>query len=361
MSAWNFDDIGDLPGVNDYTYDPIATGRSEWNFGGIGNEELDDSEHAAQSRRASHRAPSPTLFEDNSQSHQQPRTQHQPAARARNAAFPHDFLHPVAQLTTHRASVAAPPPRRTESDRPANRETEYNPGHRATFGYSISSLLGSEDGPTPQSNLSDGEFVTLEDPSGDSTDSDMPTATRARNNGSRNRRGSAVVDLTATTQATSTQQSRRRKRSADEIAGEAGRAPRRRRISTERIEEIDLANDEAPSAEEELLQQQQQDAIKLQQSRQDDEGPQKIGKRQCIICMENFTNCTATSCGHFYCHECLTQALMTGEKSSDRGIGTCPVCRKPLSRTNKKTDVIPIQFMKRSQFFENQAKRGLTA
>lgn len=51
---------------------------------------------------------------------------------------------------------------------------------------------------------------------------------------------------------------------------------------------------------------------------------------------------------------------MTGEKSSDRGIGTCPVCRKPLSRTNKKKmDVIPIQFMKQSQFTKNQQKRGL--
>lgn len=126
----------------------------------------------------------------------------------------------------------------------------------------------------------------------------MPTATRARNTGSRNRRGSGAVDLAAATQATSSQQSRRRKRSADEADAEAGRAPRRRRISTERIEEIDLANDEALSAEEEPLQQQQRDAIKQQQSEQD-EGPQKIGKRQCIICMEKFTNCTATSCGEF--------------------------------------------------------------
>ena len=58
----------------------------------------------------------------------------------------------------------------------------------------------------------------------------------------------------------------------------------------------------------------------------------------------------------------MTQALMTGEKSSDRGIGTCPVCRKPLSRTNKKKmDVIPIQFMKQSQFTKNQKKRGIAS
>jgi hypothetical protein len=64
--------------------------------------------------------------------------------------------------------------------------------------------------------------------------------------------------------------------------------------------------------------------------------------------------------GHFYCHECLIQALLAGEKNSDRGIGTCPVCRKPLSRNSrKKYDIIPIAFMKKSQFADNERRRHM--
>lgn len=357
MSTRNFENDDDLSGLGGNTHHPTATGGSEWGFGNISEGEPDDSVDAAQSRRPSHRPPSLTFPEHNSHRPQHHNTHHQPAARAPNS-FLHDLLNPAPQ-PHRRPAPAALSSTRTESNRQHSQQQEHNTARRGTHGYSISAILDSGDETTPQSNASGGEFVSLEDSSSESDDSDMPTATRARNTGSRNRRGSGAVDLAAATQATSSQQSRRRKRSADEADAEAGRAPRRRRISTERIEEIDLANDEALSAEEEPLQQQQRDAIKQQQSEQD-EGPQKIGKRQCIICMEKFTNCTATSCGHFYCHECLTQALMTGEKSSDRGIGTCPVCRKPLSRTNKKKmDVIPIQFMKQSQFTKNQQKRGL--
>lgn len=61
--------------------------------------------------------------------------------------------------------------------------------------------------------------------------------------------------------------------------------------------------------------------------------------------MEPFTNATVTACGHIYCHECLTQALMVGEKNSERGVGTCPVCRKPVSR-KKANQVVPMSFMK---------------
>jgi hypothetical protein len=61
------------------------------------------------------------------------------------------------------------------------------------------------------------------------------------------------------------------------------------------VEEVDLL-DEAPSVEEELLQAQQKATIKAQQE-EVAAGPQKIGKRQCIICMENLTNATATACG----------------------------------------------------------------
>lgn len=65
-----------------------------------------------------------------------------------------------------------------------------------------------------------------------------------------------------------------------------------------------------------------------------------------------------TSTGHFYCHECLIQALIAGEKNSDRGHGTCPQCRKPLSRNSKKKrDIIPLSFMKKETFEKNRQKR----
>ena len=241
------------------------------------------------------------MSEDNSHSQQQQHNTHHPStARARPAAsFLHDLLNPAPQQQHNQLSTANTQ-RRTESRTQAQPQEHHTARPRAPFGYSISALLDSDDEPTPQSNVSDGEFVTLEGSTSESEDSDMPATTRTRNNGNRNRRGSTVVDLTAATQATASQRSRRRKRSADDTGTETGRAPRRRRVSTERfVEEVDLANDEAPSAEKELLQQHQRDAIKQQQSEQDEEGPQKIGKRQCIICMENFTNCTATSCGKY--------------------------------------------------------------
>ncbi|KAK0772553.1 hypothetical protein LTR91_006896 [Friedmanniomyces endolithicus] len=60
--------------------------------------------------------------------------------------------------------------------------------------------------------------------------------------------------------------------------------------------------------------------------------PPRISALTCIICMEPFTNATTTSCGHIYCHECLTTALKTGERNSESGVGSCPVCRKGVSR-----------------------------
>ena len=61
--------------------------------------------------------------------------------------------------------------------------------------------------------------------------------------------------------------------------------------------------------------------------------------------------------GHFYCHECLVSALNSSERNSDRGVGTCPNCRKPLPRNKRTNNIIPIQFMKKAQFKKNEAKR----
>ncbi|KAH9845187.1 zinc-RING finger domain [Teratosphaeria destructans] len=112
-------------------------------------------------------------------------------------------------------------------------------------------------------------------------------------------------------------------------------------------EELDLTADNDTDS---FLQQQQAATIAAQQAASPDSpnGPIKIGNRTCIICMEHYTNAAVTPCGHIYCHECLTQALKAGERNSERGLGNCPMCRKPVSR--KKNQVVPVAFMKRSAF-----------
>lgn len=184
------------------------------------------------------------------------------------------------------------------------------------------------------------------------TDDEGPMAPSHRRH-PRNSNGNDLVDLTQSPNmpsASAPQQSRTRKRSSDSSGGNDASANKRAKRapgSTEGYEEEEV-QEEAPSAEEELLQAQQRDALKLQEENKD-EGGTRIGKRTCIICLENYTNATTSSCGHIFCHECLTRALMASEKNNDRGVGNCPACRKALSR-KKANQVIPINFMKKSAF-----------
>lgn len=244
----------------------------------------------------------------------------------------------------------------------------------AGLGYIVDHLF--DDPPASPSVSSDSlsdsldEFVTLEDSSSESEAAEMPVTTRRRGTET----GSGVVDLTASS--SSRPSASRAARSGDKRSAEASsERPSKRRavVKPEEIEDIDLT-EEAPSVEEELRQQQQRESIKAQQAAQESEEPQRIGQRQCIICMENYTNASVSSCGmcrlwryysstiltdfpgHFFCHECLTQALIAGEKSSGGRSGNCPVCRKTLTRT-KKHDIIPIAFMTKAQFAKNQRKR----
>ncbi|KAI1355545.1 hypothetical protein F5Y01DRAFT_269014 [Xylaria sp. FL0043] len=48
----------------------------------------------------------------------------------------------------------------------------------------------------------------------------------------------------------------------------------------------------------------------------------KIGKFQCVICMDDTTALTVTHCGHLFCSECLHSSLHI-----DAMKRTCPVCR----------------------------------
>lgn len=158
-----------------------------------------------------------------------------------------------------------PPPPTTREDNPT-----YLPRHPSLS--------------TTDSDLDD--FFLLEDSEEEQEQdtADMPPSTR------NTIRRHSVVDLTDTPNPQSS--SRTRKRSTEE-----GPPRKRGRITRENIEEVDLV-DENPSAEEELRQAQQQATIRAQQA-EVDAGPQKIGKLQCIICMESYTNATATACGMY--------------------------------------------------------------
>ncbi|KAK3629101.1 hypothetical protein LTR56_018222 [Elasticomyces elasticus] len=150
---------------------------------------------------------------------------------------------------------------------------------------------------------------------------------------------------------------KRRKPAAPGASSSTRRRPARPTNNAgEEVESLDLTGSPTTiSAEAKSQAQQQQDMIAQQQS--SSEQPQRIGKRTCIICMEPYTNATITSCGHIYCHECLTMALKAGEKNSERGMGNCPVCRKSVSR--KKTGgMVPVAFMTKKSFAKGKGRRS---
>lgn len=255
-----------------------------------------------------------------------------PPARAATARGPRTESH--GEGLSHQTSVAG-------------RQRSF--GHNADRAVDRASEAANIPSPRRRRSPSQDSFASLLA----SSDVDsMPPAARRRRRQQHQQRGD-VTDLTASSPpppASPRAQLRGVTRPAENV--EAGRSAKRSRPAREDdVEELDLTN-EAPSAEEELLRAEQEKAVKAQQPEQGPTGPLKIGQMTCIICMETYTNATVTHCGHIYCHECLTQALKAGEKNSDRGVGTCPVCRKPVKRkkTQRAPQIIPIAFMKQSAF-----------
>jgi hypothetical protein len=111
------------------------------------------------------------------------------------------------------------------------------------------------------------------------------------------------------------------------------------------IEEIDLSDDKVPLQE--ALRKQRTEAVKAQEK--PEEKPLRLSNLQCVICLEQPTDMTATSCGHLYCHTCLMESLIAGENLSAQGgetkKSTCPICRKFISRA-KASDIIPLLMKK---------------
>ncbi|KAI1804412.1 hypothetical protein F4811DRAFT_282391 [Daldinia bambusicola] len=57
----------------------------------------------------------------------------------------------------------------------------------------------------------------------------------------------------------------------------------------------------------------------------------KLGKFQCVICMDDTSYLTVTHCGHLFCSECLHSALHIDNMKK-----TCPVCRTKVDPKEKK-------------------------
>lgn len=191
----------------------------------------------------------------------------------------------------------------TSSRQPFANTHSHGIANQNHFGYIPSALFDESDNEntplstqpsTRHSDRASEEFAALEE----DTDEEEEVVVMAPSRRRTTQRVQPTVDLTTSTsrEDAPSQRSGVRKRSIDSSGAGEGRAPKRSRVPQGDIEEIDLTNG-APSAEEELRQQQQRDAIKLQQAADESRGPHRIGKRTCIICMENFTNCTIASCG----------------------------------------------------------------
>ncbi|OJJ51008.1 hypothetical protein ASPZODRAFT_127000 [Penicilliopsis zonata CBS 506.65] len=127
------------------------------------------------------------------------------------------------------------------------------------------------------------------------------------------------------------------------------RSVKRRRLSRiyapteqeeEEIESVDLTEVEDASAMAKALAKQQKDAVKAQQQQdqEHEKGRTVLTAYKCPVCMDTLENSTSTICGHLFCHKCIIDTLKFGEEqrsdSSSKARGTCPVCRKPLLRTD---------------------------
>jgi L-lactate dehydrogenase len=192
--------------------------------------------------------------------------------------------------------------------------------------------------------------------------SDMPPTTRAHPQPSRpDRLANGYVDLTSAPDSPPP----RRKRQSPTPGPSAKRQKRdhgsssqtkQQSAAPEQVDELDLTEQKTP----------RQDALQkpVKAQAKPEETVTTFNSFNCVICMDNPTDLTATACGelrkrtppsalltspgHLFCHTCLMEALIAGENRTgphETKRSQCPVCRKTLSR-NKASDVIPLLLKK---------------
>ncbi|PYH93695.1 hypothetical protein BO71DRAFT_298347, partial [Aspergillus ellipticus CBS 707.79] len=150
----------------------------------------------------------------------------------------------------------------------------------------------------------------------------------------------------------------RRHSTPTESSEAAGHDRKRRRTSntervteqSERPESVDLTESGGTNSVSKTQAKQRADAILAQQSLDQDQGHSVLAAYKCPVCMDTPVDATSTLCGHLFCHKCITDTLKFSEEqradTSGKGRGTCPVCRKPLTRNDlpgSKRNLIPLQ------------------
>ncbi|GFF71082.1 hypothetical protein IFM53868_00468 [Aspergillus udagawae] len=119
----------------------------------------------------------------------------------------------------------------------------------------------------------------------------------------------------------------------------------------EPIEQIDLTEVEGSAALAKALAKQREDAVRAQESLHQGTGRSILTSYKCPVCMDTPVDATSTVCGHLFCHKCIMDTLKFSEEqrsdASGKGPrGTCPVCRKPLARTDApvpRRNLVPLQ------------------
>ncbi|KAJ5370733.1 uncharacterized protein N7496_006825 [Penicillium cataractarum] len=116
------------------------------------------------------------------------------------------------------------------------------------------------------------------------------------------------------------------------------------------IESIDLTEVEGSSALAKALAKQREDAVKAQSKEEADKAQSMLTAYQCPVCMDTLEDATSTSCGHLFCHKCIVEYLQSIDvQRAEQGKqtkGTCPVCRKTITRNESsgpRRSLIPLK------------------
>ncbi|KAA8652605.1 uncharacterized protein ATNIH1004_001510 [Aspergillus tanneri] len=114
---------------------------------------------------------------------------------------------------------------------------------------------------------------------------------------------------------------------------------------------IDLTTVDESSSLSRTLAKQREDAIRAQHTVDDERGRSVLTAYKCPVCMDTPVDATSTACGHLFCHKCIIDTLKFSEEQRADSTGktprgTCPVCRKPLTRSDvpgPRRNLIPLQ------------------
>ncbi|KAF6222182.1 hypothetical protein HO133_001268 [Letharia lupina] len=244
---------------------------------------------------------------------------------------------PLGEASNSSGRPALPPPRRATPSRAPPRPTSFV---SEDFWSSSSAISSSDREDTPWPDTEDlSDFVDL---TADSSPPNMPPANSQRRQ--------PPSRMSRNTSSVPSNPAKRRKTEASQSSNAA-----------HTIEEVDLRDVDDDTGLFKVLEQQRMATIKAQKEQANK--PVRLSTLQCIICMENMKDLTATHCGHLFCHACLMEALIAGENQGaepGKGIPKCPVCRKKVMRPSnhgkENHNVVPLAMKLKTKSRINKGK-----